>query len=310
VSLLAKVNIESLTPVVAVLLLCGCNRPAAPSRPPEESPKGRAIGVSLANLDGPWRAQVKADIEASAAKHPELRLVLTDAKNDASKQQTQLDGFRESRVSLVIVSPKDAQALTEPVAKLLDAGIPVIVLNRPVIGDKYTCFIAADPRQIGAAAGKWLAERLRGKGNLVELRGPVDSQWATEMHDAWRAALREPGYHFVFDGQVDLPRVDGAKLMQEAFGRVKKIDAVFAYDDTTAYAAYRAAKTAGREKGPLWVGVGGLPTQGAAYVREGILAASFLNPTGGAEAIDATLKLLGGQPVPKKIVLPTQAITK
>ena len=38
-----------------------------------------------------------------------------------------------------------------------------------------------------------------------------------------------------------------------------KIDAVFAYDDTAAYEAYRAAKKVGREKGVLFVGVGGVP---------------------------------------------------
>ena len=43
---------------------------------------------------------------------------------------------------------------------------------------------------------------------------------------------------------------------------------------------------------------------------EGILAASFLHPTGGAEAIDVAVKLLHGEKVPKKIVPPTRAITK
>ena len=112
----------------------------------------------------------------------------------------------------------------------------------------------------------------------MELRGPVDSLWAEELHTAWRAALRDPGYHFVFDGHVDPPKLGGGKLMDEALGQVKQIDAVFAYDDAAARAAYQAAKTAGREKGALFVGVGGLPQQGAAYVSQHILAATFLNP--------------------------------
>ena len=84
---------------------------------------------------------------------------------------------------------------------------------------------------------------------------------------------------------------------------------MFAYDDAAAAAAYQAAKAAGREKGVLFVGVGGLPKQGAAYVSEGILAASFLYPTGGAEAIDVAVKVLHGEKVPKKIVPPTRTIT-
>ena len=89
--------------------------------------------------------QLKSDIEAAAAKLSDVRLTIVDAQNDAAKQQAQLDEFLGSRIGAVIVSPTDVQAMTDPVAKLFDAGIPVIVLDRAVIGDKYTCFIAADP---------------------------------------------------------------------------------------------------------------------------------------------------------------------
>jgi ribose transport system substrate-binding protein len=211
---------------------------------------------------------------------------------------------------VIIVSPKDPEALADTVAKLVGAGTSVIVLERPLVGDKYTCLIAPDATQIGTAAGKWLAERLHGQGNIVELRGPADSRWAEDLHKAWRAALREPGYHFVFDGRVDPPKTDAGKVMGEALGRFQKIDAVFAYNDAAAAAAYQAAKAAKREKDMLFVGVGGLPKEGAALVSQGILAVSFLHPTGGAEAIDAAMKVFKGEKVPKQIVLPTRPITK
>ena len=59
----------------------------------------------------------------------------------------------------------------------------------------------------------------------------------------------------------------------------------------------------------LFVGVGGLPKQGAAYVSQGILAATFLNPTGGAEAVDVAVKFLHGEKVSKKMVPSTRTIT-
>jgi ribose transport system substrate-binding protein len=142
------------------------------------------------------------------------------------------------------------------------------------------------------------------------VKGPVDSLPDQELHTAFRFALRDPGYRFIFDGHVDPPKVDGATLMTEALGRVEKIDAVFAYDDAAAYAAYQTAKTAGREKGVLFVGVGGVPTEGLAYVSQGILAATVLKPTGGTEAVDAAVKLLHGKKVPKTIVPATRVLTK
>ena len=188
----------------AVLSGVACSRhvspPAAPSPSKNISLALFPVGVSLASLDGPRRAQMKADIEAAVAKHPDIRLVIYDAQNDAARQQKQIEEFVDAHVRAIIVSPVDAQALTEPAAKAFEAGIPVVVLDRALIGDKYSCFIAADWTQIGAEAGKWLAHRLRGKGKIIEIKGPVDSLPAQQLHEAFRAALREPGYHFVFDG--------------------------------------------------------------------------------------------------------------
>jgi ribose transport system substrate-binding protein len=295
--------------LMAVVPLLGCGRPAPQQTALEERPQEPTIGVSLANLDSPWRVQMKADIEA-AAREAHLRLIVMDARNDAARQRAQLEELRSAQVAAIIVSPTDAQAITGPVAKLFEAGIPVIVLDRALIGDKYTCLIAADPKEIGTMAGKWLDKRLGRKGNIVEIKGPVDSARAQEFLAAYRAALRDPGYHFVFQGHVDPPRVDAAKLMNEALGQVKHIDAVFAYDDAAALAAYQAAKAAGREKGVLFVGIGGLPAVGAAYVSQGLLTATVLHPTGGAQAVAAAVELLHGRKASKTIVLPTRIITK
>jgi ribose transport system substrate-binding protein len=302
----ALLGITVLSLTALTLLGCG-HRPAPPA--PEKVPNENAIGITLARSDGAWSAQLKADIEAAAAKHPEVRLVITDAP-DAKTQQEQLDQFHMGHAQVMIVAPKDPQALADQVAHLVESGTSVIVLDRALGGDKYTCLIAPDATQIGAAAGKWLAERLKGKGNLVELRGPVDSVWAEDLHKVWRAALREPGYRFLFDDHVEPPKVDAGKLMSEALGRFQKIDAVFAYDDAAALAAYQAAKAAGREKGMLFLGVGGLPKEGAEYVSQGKLTVSFLHPTGGAEAIDAAMKLLHKEKLDKKIVPPTRPIVK
>jgi ribose transport system substrate-binding protein len=292
----------------------GCNKPsepaAAPSAPEHKRFTKSTIGVSLASLEGSWRTQMKADIEAAAAEHPDLGLVIYDAQNDPAKQQAQLEDLVATGAKAIIVSPQDAQALAEPLAKAFEAGTAVVVLDRAPIGGKYSCFIAADPKQIGAAAGKWLAKRLAGKGKIVEIKGPFNSLPAQELHDTFRAELRDPGYRFVFEGFVDPPKVDAARLMGEGLGQVKQIDAVFAYDDAAAYMARQIAKDAGRQKGVLFIGVGGLPAEGAAYVKEGILDATVLFPTGGAEAVDAAVKLLHGETPPRTIVPATRVMTK
>ncbi|MEJ5239416.1 MAG: hypothetical protein WHT82_13735, partial [Limisphaera sp.] len=74
-------------------------------------------------------------------------------------------------------------------------------------------------------------------------------------------------------------------------------------NDPGAHGAYLAARAAGREKEMLFVGIDALPHEGVAYVRQGILDATFEYPTGGAEAIETALRILRGETVPKQIVL-------
>jgi ribose transport system substrate-binding protein len=58
-----------------------------------------------------------------------------------------------------------------------------------------------------------------------------------------------------------------------------------------------------------FVGIDALPHEGVAYVRQGILAASFQYPTGGDLAIEQALKLLKGGTLPKEITLGSRVFT-
>jgi ribose transport system substrate-binding protein len=313
-----------LRPVVAafaamLLILAGCRRPeavqeaspaGAPAPPVTESPNQPTIGVSLSNLEDPRQAQMKADIEAAAAKHPEIRLIVRDAQHDVAQQVSDVESLLGEHVKAIIIDPSNAQTLAEPLARAFSAGVAVIVLDRPVVGDQYTCRIEPDIRQIGTQAGAWLALKLGGKGKIVEILGPADSVPHQDQRAAFRAALREPGYRFIYEGRVDPPRIDAAQVMREALDHTKQVDAVCAFSDEAAKAAYGTAKAAGREKGVLFVGVGGLPASGQAWVSQGILDASILYPTGGSEAFETALQLLKGEKVPKIVVPDPRVFTR
>ena len=157
---------KAVTILVVTLAICSLAFPAVAEY---------TIGMSQCNLGEPWRVQMNADIKAAADKHPELKVIYKDAQNDTLKQRAHVEEFVSAGVDLLIISPKEAQPLTEPVAKAMDAGIPVIVLDRRVVGDKYTCFIGADNVIIGRAAGEWIAKTLGGKGKVVELKGLMTS---------------------------------------------------------------------------------------------------------------------------------------
>jgi ribose transport system substrate-binding protein len=302
-----------LTLPIAILpvLLTGCGK----SQPSGEAtaPKGKTsftIGMSQCNLGEPWRVEMNAQIKAAADKHPNLKVIFKDAQNDTLKQRAHVEEFVSAGVDLLIISPKEAQPLTEPVAKAMDAHVPVIVLDRSVLGDKFTCFIGADNKKIGHAAGEWIVKKLGGKGKVVELKGLMTSIPGQDRNQGFRDAIAGSGLEVIFDADMKWLEPDARKEMESALSRFPKIDCVYAHNDPGAHGAYLAAKAAGREKEMIFVGIDALPHEGVAYVTQGILDATFQYPTGGAEAIDTALKILGGQTVPKHITLGSRVFDK
>src|SRR2546428_6050949 len=85
--------------------------------------KQYTIGMSQCNLGEPWRVQMNTDIKAAADKRPEIKMVFKDAQNDTLKQRSHVEEFVSAGVDLILISPKEAAPLTEPVAKAMDAGI-------------------------------------------------------------------------------------------------------------------------------------------------------------------------------------------
>jgi ribose transport system substrate-binding protein len=281
--------------------------PAAASKPAKSS---YTIGMSQSNLGEPWRVQMNADVKAAADQHPDLKVIFKDAQNDSLKQRSHVEEFVSQGVDLIIISPKEAQPLTEPVARAMDAGIPVIVLDRRVIGDKFTTFIGADNKKIGKAAGEWIKKTLNGKGNVVELMGLQTSTPGQDRHTGFQEGIQGSDIKVIFSADMKWLEPNARQEMESALARYPQIDLVYAHNDPGAHGAYLAAQAAGREKQMKFVGIDALPQEGIAYVKQGILDATFQYPTGGPEAIDTAEKIFHGEKVPHEITLGSRLYTK
>ena len=268
------------------------------------------IGMSQCNLGEPWRVQMNLDIKNEAEKYPEIRVTYKDAQNDSLKQRSQIEEYVNAGVDLIIVSPKEAAPLTPPVAAAYEKGIPVIVLDRRVLGDNYTCFIGADNKKIGKSAGQWIVEQLGGNGQIVELKGLMTSTPGQDRHSGFREGIKGSDLDIIFEADMKWLEPEARKEMESALARFKKIDLVYAHNDPGAHGAYLAAKATGREEEVIFVGIDALPHEGQVYVRQGVLQASFEYPTGGKEAIQTALKILNGENVPKEITLRSRVFTK
>ena len=274
------------------------------------------IGMSQCNLGEPWRVQMNKDVETEAAKYPDLKVIYKDAQNKSETQQAHVREFVDLGVDLIIISPKEAKPLTRPVEEAMDSGIPVIVLDRKIDSDNYTCFIGADNVKIGREAGKFIVKKLDGKGNVVELKGLMTSTPGQERHDGFMEGIKGSEIKIVFDADMHWLEPDAQKEMTSALAKLgaegTKIDAVYAHNDPGAHGAYLAVKRDPDvdESKIIFVGIDALPHEGVKYVKDGILTATFQYPTGGDVGVETALKVLNGQEVPKNITLGTRIFTK
>ncbi len=298
---------------IALIIALGCGKKeqaAASEETQEEAAERWKIGMSQCNLGEPWRVQMNQDIKNEAAKHPEIRVIYKDAQNDSLKQRAQIEEFISAEVDLIVVSPKEAAPLTQPVAAAYEEGIPVIVLDRKVIGDKYTCFIGADNKIIGRAAGQWIVEKLGGKGKVVELKGLMTSTPGQDRHTGFRDGIKGSELEIIFEADMKWLEPTARKEMESALARYPQIDLVYAHNDPGSHGAYLAAKAVDRESEMMFVGIDALAHEGQIYVKQGILVASFEYPTGGKEAIQTALEILSGKSVPKEITLSSRIFTQ
>lgn len=271
------------------------------------------VGFSQANLGEPWRVAMNAEIEEAAKGHPEFEVVYADAQQDNAKQVADVENFLRQKIDLLIISPNEAKPLTPVVKRAFDAGVPVVVLDREIEGDSYTTFIGADNRAIGRAAGEFAAKVLGGEGSIVEIRGLPGSTPARDRSDGFHEAIAAfPGLHIIHDPVANWLREEAMTQMESALSAHPRIDLVYAHNDPMAIGAYLAAKAKGRDTAITFIGIDGLPglDGGRQAVADGKLAATFVYPTGGKEAVDVVARILKGEQVPHRLTLETQGVTR
>ena len=274
------------------------------------------IGFSQCNLGEPWRANMYEELKKEVAKRGDaLELIHKDAQLDTSRQQAHLqeflNDFEAGNLDCVLVSPKESGPFDRIIGEIYNAGCPVIVIDREILSDNYTCFIGGDNTVIGQAAGEWLKTKFNGKkAQAVELTGLMTVSAAQERNKGFVDGIAGSDIEIVFKVDANWMEPQARKEMESALSRFNKIDFVYGHNDPMAHGAYLAAKAAGREKDIVFVGVDALPHEGVAYVQQGILDATFEYPAGMDLAIQQVMELKAGNKIPKRIMLATKVFDK
>lgn len=286
------------------------------------------IGVSQANMREPWRLVLTREIQEEAAKHPDIRIVFTDATQDSAKQKADIERLLEFGIDLLIVSPCNAEDITPVVAQVYQR-IPVIVLDRAVEGYDYSLFIGPDNRRIGKQAGEAILglvdnlqdDRFPSAGysqehplQVLEVGAYSDSQATVERSDGFAAELRSHGNIQIRSLSLKNQLRDTAEdaILANA-NQLRDTNVILAHSDDIALGVSRALHRLNLAGAISIVGIDGYSGEngGLDLVRRGEIAGTITSPNGGREAIRYALEILGNvSGVPKQVILRSHSVTR
>ena len=277
----------------------------------QDAPRFR-IGVAQCSDDS-WRHKMNDEILREAMFYDGVSVEIRSAADDNRKQAEDVHYFIDEGVDLLIISANEAAPMTPIVEEAYQKGIPVILVDRKILSDKYTAYIGADNYEIGRAVGNYIASSLKGKGNVVELTGLGGSTPAMERHQGFMAAISNfPDIKLIDKADAAWEREPAEVEMDSMLRRHPKIDAVYAHNDRIAPGAYQAAKKVGREKEMIFVGIDALPGKGNGLemVLDSVLNATFIYPTNGDKVMQLAMNILEKKPYPRETVMNTAVVDR
>jgi simple sugar transport system substrate-binding protein len=205
---------------LAALLLCSCGQKST-----EGGGSGGAsgnklvVGFSQIGAESAWRTAETESIRSEAEKRG-VQLQFSDAQQKQENQIKALRSFLAQGVDAIILAPV-VETGWEPVLKeIKQAKIPVILVDRGIkVSDEslYTTLIASDFVAEGRMAAEWLAKKLNGKGNIVELQGTPGAAPAIDRKKGFEEGIAKfPDLKIIKSQSGEFTRSKGKEVM-EAF---------------------------------------------------------------------------------------------
>jgi ribose transport system substrate-binding protein len=299
---------------VAVLALSACtgsaqdaadddsgNNDEAPAAAGSNDEEGDTvtIGFSAPAADHGWMAAITNNVRDLAEEHPDLDLQIAEGTNDVNLQISQVETFINDGVDAIVLLPFDGAAMTPVALKAMEAGIPVINVDREfndpnaaritVLGDNYG---------MGVSAGQYMCEQFGDKPNAViaEIAGidslPLTQDRSQGFEDALSECDLEVSNRVAANFTVEGGETAAANLLQAA----PKIDAIWNHDDDQGVGVLAAIENAGRDEFIMVGGAGSANAMREIESGDGVLKATVVYPsTQGADGVKLARLLVQGK---------------
>jgi ribose transport system substrate-binding protein len=281
------------------LMLGGCSR--------KTEAKKNLIGLSISTQNNPFFVTL-ADGAKKQAEASGCDLSIVDAGDDVVKQTSDIEDLVSKKIKVLIVNPVDSSAIAPAVTAAKKAGIPVIAVDRAVIGETVTCQIASDNVAGAKMAGEYLLSLVGNNADIAELQGVPGASATID---------RGKGFHEAVDGKAKIVasltanfnRVEGMSVTENILQGNSGIKGIFAHNDEMALGAVEAAASAGKK-----IAIVGFDAtdDAVAAVKDGRMAATVAQQPAemGKVAVETALKIINGETVPASLPVVVSLIKK
>ncbi len=288
--------------LLCMLLCVGCTTKS----------KKFVIGVSQCSEDI-WRDKLNDELRTAGYLNDSIEIKVASSNDDSQKQMHQINQFIDEGVDLLVVSPNELNTVSPALDRAFDKGIPVVLYDRKTNSDKYTAYFGCDNYQIGRTMGLYIAQQLKGKGRVVEIRGLEGSSPSQERHRGFMDAIKAyPSVQLVASEAGDWKEESGIKALKSILSKTQDFDYVFAHNDRMAWGAYVAVHQEKINRPYKYTGVDAMSTEGGGLelVRDGVFEASYLYPTQGDEVVNLAMRILTHKPFKRENLFSTSIVTK
>jgi ABC-type sugar transport system substrate-binding protein len=201
--------------------------------------EGARLGLSISTLNNPYFVTLRDGAQA-AADEAGVELIVTDAQNDASTQQNDIQSFVTQQVDAVLVNPVDSEAIVPAVEAANQADIPVLALDRAAEGGEVATTIISDNIEGGQLAGEELIN-LVGEGAVAQLEGIPGTDAQRDRGQGFEQGLEgQDVVEIVASQAAGFDRAEGLNVTQNILQANPDIQGIFAQNDEMALGAVQA----------------------------------------------------------------------
>jgi len=282
------------------------------------------IGFSAPAADHGWIAAITRNAQAQAELYEEVTFLPVEAGEDVTAQRAALEALIQQEPDVIVVLPHDGAQLTATAQQAMEAGIPVVNLDRIFSSPlAYRLWIGGDNYGMGVAAGHYIGTRLREAGIedpvIAEITGISNLPLTQERSQGFADALSTYGFRVTNQVSAEFTVDSGQEATANLLQAAPHIDAIWNHDDDQGIGVLAAIEQAGRDEFFMVGGAGSRDMMEHIQAQDSVIEATVTySPSMASSAISlarliaqnrgmSDLVELG---VPKSITLASETITR